>query len=91
MAQSMTSAAAPRTAAARKTWVAGPDGRFGRRRRGRACGAPGPWPMMATGRGGPGSMADTKNSLRTVLEVLAIVALVLVVQRVLLPRLGFST
>lgn len=37
-------------------------------------------------------MADTKTQpLRTALEVLAIVALVLVVQRVLLPHLGFST
>ena len=33
----------------------------------------------------------TSGSLRTLLEVLAIVALVLLVQRVLLPRLGFST
>lgn len=34
---------------------------------------------------------DKSTPLRTLLEVLAIVALVLVVQRVLLPRLGFST
>lgn len=35
--------------------------------------------------------AEKTSPLRTLLEVLAIVALVLVVQRVLLPRLGFST
>lgn len=34
---------------------------------------------------------NRSKSLRTVLEVAAIVALVLFVQRFLLPRLGFST
>jgi hypothetical protein len=32
-----------------------------------------------------------RSALRSLIEVLAIVALVLLVQRVLLPRLGFPT
>jgi hypothetical protein len=37
------------------------------------------------------SAVERTKTLRTLLEVAAIVALVLVVQRFVLPRLGFST